>query len=86
MCGICGVVALDGDLDPAIRHAVPAMNAAIRHRGPDGDGIQNFPRAALPHRRLAIIDRTGGSQPMSNEDGSIWVNCARPSIPDNVGY
>lgn len=73
MCGICGVVALEGPLDPAIRHALPAMTGALRHRGPDGEGIEYFPRAALGHRRLAIIDRAGGSQPMCNEDGSVWV-------------
>jgi asparagine synthase (glutamine-hydrolysing) len=73
MCGICGVFALDGPLDPEAARAVPAMNAAIAHRGPDGDGFFNDPRAALGHRRLAIIDRAGGQQPMSNEDGSCWI-------------
>jgi hypothetical protein len=69
MCGICGVFALDGSLDPEVTRAVPAMNAAIAHRGPDGDGFFRDPRAVLGHRRLAIIDRAGGHQLMSNEDG-----------------
>src|SRR5690606_23256822 len=40
---------------------------------PDGDGFFDAEPAALGHRRLAIIDRAGGHQPMSNEDGSIWI-------------
>jgi asparagine synthase (glutamine-hydrolysing) len=73
MCGICGVFALEGTLDPAARQAVSAMNAALAHRGPDGDGFFDHPRARFGHRRLAIIDRAGGHQPMSNEDGSCWI-------------
>ena len=73
MCGICGVFALDGPLDLDVARAVPAMNAAIAHRGPDGDGFFHDPRAVLGHRRLAIIDRAGGHQPMSNEDGTCWI-------------
>jgi asparagine synthase (glutamine-hydrolysing) len=73
MCGICGVFALDGSLRPDVRQSVPQMNAALAHRGPDGDGFFNDPRAALGHRRLAIIDRAGGHQPMSNEDESCWI-------------
>ena len=39
MCGICGVFALDGRLDPRLGRACAAMNGAIAHRGPDGDGF-----------------------------------------------
>jgi asparagine synthase (glutamine-hydrolysing) len=49
------------------------MTTALSHRGPDGDGFWNDPHCALGHRRLAIIDRAGGHQPMSNEDGTIWI-------------
>lgn len=73
MCGICGVMSLDGMLDPAIRDALPAMTLALRHRGPDDQGLFADSYAALGHRRLAIIDRVTGSQPMPNEDGSCWV-------------
>src|SRR5216684_7044712 len=73
MCGICGVFALEGPLAPEARRAVPAMNAALAHRGPDGDGFLDQPRGAFGHRRLAIIDRAGGHQPMANEDGSCWI-------------
>jgi asparagine synthase (glutamine-hydrolysing) len=73
MCGICGVVAVEGRLDPAVRTAIGPMTATLHHRGPDGQGVFSDEFAALGHRRLAIIDREGGSQPMANEDGTIWV-------------
>jgi asparagine synthase (glutamine-hydrolysing) len=49
------------------------MNAALSHRGPDGDGFFDDAHASLGHRRLAIIDVAGGRQPMSNEDGTCWI-------------
>jgi asparagine synthase (glutamine-hydrolysing) len=73
MCGISGLFALDGALDPELRLALPAINGALAHRGPDGDGFFDDTRVALGHRRLAIIDRAGGKQPMSNEDGTCWI-------------
>jgi len=73
MCGICGVVALEGTLDPRVSAALPAMTAALHHRGPDGGGVFDDGYAALGHRRLSIIDRAGGAQPLSNEDGSCWI-------------
>jgi asparagine synthase (glutamine-hydrolysing) len=73
MCGISGLFSLNGPLDPEVRLALPAMNGALAHRGPDGDGFYNAPRAAMGHRRLAIIDRAGGHQPMANEDESCWI-------------
>ena len=73
MCGICGIAALDGALDPRLSAALPAMTAALHHRGPDGGGVFDDGIAALGHRRLSIIDRAGGAQPLSNEDGSSWI-------------
>jgi asparagine synthase (glutamine-hydrolysing) len=73
MCGISGLFALNGPLDPDVRRALPLMNGALAHRGPDGDGFYDGPRVALGHRRLAIIDRAGGRQPISNEDGTCWI-------------
>lgn len=73
MCGICGVFALDGELDTEIREALPHMTFQLRHRGPDGQHVFADSVAALGHRRLSIIDVAGGRQPMSNEDGSVWV-------------
>src|SRR5437870_11354078 len=73
MCGICGVASFSGLLDPAVRDALPAMTGTLRHRGPDGEGVWSDSHAALGHRRLAIIDRARGAQPLANEDGSVWV-------------
>jgi len=50
-----------------------AMTDAIRHRGPDGEGFYADHVAALGHRRLAIIDRAGGDQPIGNENGACWI-------------
>jgi asparagine synthase (glutamine-hydrolysing) len=73
MCGICGAFALGGPLDPEVRLSVRAMADAMAYRGPDGDGFYDADAVALGHRRLAIIDRAGGAQPMSNEDGTCWI-------------
>jgi asparagine synthase (glutamine-hydrolysing) len=69
MCGISGVV---GSLrtDAA---TLGRMNAALHHRGPDGDGTFWSEQVGLAMRRLAIIDLTSGDQPIFNEDGSICV-------------
>lgn len=45
----------------------------IRHRGPDDEGTYCAPQIALGHRRLSIIDLNTGHQPLSNEDGSVWI-------------
>jgi asparagine synthase (glutamine-hydrolysing) len=73
MCGISGVAALDGRLDPALRSAIGPMTRALAHRGPDGEETFADGRVALGHRRLAIIDRAGGAQPMPNADRSCWI-------------
>ncbi|MCI0529399.1 MAG: asparagine synthase (glutamine-hydrolyzing), partial [Nitrospira sp.] len=49
------------------------MNEVQRHRGPDDAGIYIDGRVGLGNRRLAIMDREYGHQPMSNEDGSVWI-------------
>ena len=67
MCGICGVYALDGLLNPEVGASIGAMTDSLAHRGPDGRGEFADLRAALGHRRLAIIDREGGAQPMTDE-------------------
>ncbi|MFN7978434.1 MAG: asparagine synthase (glutamine-hydrolyzing) [Vicinamibacterales bacterium] len=73
MCGISGLVALDGPLAPAFPPVLRAMTTAIAHRGPDGDGFVDCGFASLGHRRLSIIDRAGGHQPMANEDDTCWI-------------
>ena len=73
MCGILGQVGVENGLDPV---AFTAMLDALKSRGPDGRQIQLFAdgKAAFGHVRLAIIDLTdSGRQPMSNEDGSLWL-------------
>jgi asparagine synthase (glutamine-hydrolysing) len=71
MCGIAGLVRFDGAIADGAE--VTAMSDRIRHRGPDGDGTWVDGSAAIGHRRLAIIDPTGGQQPVANEDGSLWI-------------
>ena len=73
MCGISGLYSLNGPLLPDARLAIRAMNGAMAHRGPDGDGFFEHDGAVLGHRRLAIIDRAGGRQPMANEDETCWI-------------
>src|SRR5215218_2577495 len=71
MCGICGMVALDGAR--VDERAVRAMAGALVHRGPDDEGLFVDGPAALAARRLAIIDLARGDQPMSSEDGRVTV-------------
>jgi asparagine synthase (glutamine-hydrolysing) len=72
MCGIAGFVDRAGrQRDP--RAVLERMVASIRHRGPDGQGFHLGPGVALGHARLSIIDLAGGQQPLSNEDGTVWV-------------
>jgi asparagine synthase (glutamine-hydrolysing) len=70
MCGVCGIVSYDSIPDLAL---LRRMKGLLGHRGPDGNGWYRDRRAALGHTRLAIIDTSGGSQPLCNEDGTIWV-------------
>ena len=49
------------------------MRDVLAHRGPDGAGLWSDEFALLGHRRLSIVDLAGGHQPLSNEDGRIWV-------------
>src|SRR6202171_2039071 len=71
MCGICGVIGSEGtEQAEAITRR---MMEAIRHRGPDEDGLLVAPSAALGMRRLSIIDLSGGHQPVFNEAGNVAV-------------
>jgi asparagine synthase (glutamine-hydrolysing) len=72
MCGISGFAGSPRDAQPA-EAIIRAMCRAIRHRGPDDEGYYTDPAVALGSRRLSIIDVEGGRQPISNEDGTIWV-------------
>ena len=70
MCGIAGYVSAGA---PAGQDIVRQMCAQIRHRGPDDEGVYVDGQCAIGMRRLSIIDLAGGHQPISNEDGSVWV-------------
>jgi len=83
MCGITGAIWNDPRLaiDPPV---LERMTEVLRHRGPDDEGsyrseyrlrppYEAMPGIALGFRRLSIIDVAGGHQPLSNEDGSVWV-------------
>lgn len=70
MCGICGVV---GGAPDRERDRVRRMTRALSHRGPDDEGQYVGRGAVLGHRRLTIIDLSQGRQPLSNEDGTVWV-------------
>lgn len=72
MCGICGKVAIDNE-HPVNSVIVEKMMGVLHHRGPDDGGIYVDDRAVLGHRRLSIIDLNTGHQPISNEDGTIWI-------------
>jgi asparagine synthase (glutamine-hydrolysing) len=70
MCGIAGYVSKSG---LAERQVVKTMCDQIRHRGPDDEGYYTDRECAIGMRRLSIIDLAGGHQPISNEDGTVWV-------------
>ena len=87
MCGLAGIMARvpRAELGPLARE----LSNRLRHRGPDDDGFWSLREdqagpvaesqldepvsAVLGHRRLSIVDLVGGQQPMSNEDGAVWV-------------
>jgi asparagine synthase (glutamine-hydrolysing) len=78
MCGIAGILEASGPVD---RDALRRMTNSLRHRGPDDESYY-FSEAHEGHisvgfgfRRLSIIDLSGGRQPMSNEDGTLWLVC-----------
>lgn len=72
MCGICGVTYFDRERN-VLEHLVKSMCDVIRHRGPDDEGWITKGNYGIGMRRLSIIDLFTGRQPISNEDGSIWI-------------
>jgi asparagine synthase (glutamine-hydrolysing) len=72
MCGICGIVDYGG-LEPEAETKLQAMAASLRHRGPDQSGTWIDRCAGFGHARLSIIDLSDGRQPLSNEDGTVWI-------------
>src|SRR5919107_4126936 len=87
MCGIAGVVS--SAPDARIGERARALTDALAHRGPDGEGYWRLAgdrnglcsaaqlvepaEIVLGHRRLSIVDLDGGREPMSNEDGTVWI-------------
>lgn len=67
MCGIAGIYGFRND------NIMHSFSKDLAHRGPDGEGFFFHDRVSLLNRRLAIIDRTGGDQPIFNEDKSVAV-------------
>ena len=68
MCGICGFYGFED------KTVLKGMVKSIAHRGPDDTGVYTDKDISLGHARLSIIDLSKrGRQPMSNEDGTIWI-------------
>ena len=73
MCGICGKLYFN-PIRKADQNNISAMASVLVHRGPDDHGIYVDGPVGIGHQRLSIIDISpAGHQPMSNEDGSIWI-------------
>lgn len=73
MCGIAGIFNVNGGQADA--KILKRMTDAIAYRGPDGEGFYISGSMGLGHRRLAIIDLSDAArQPMSNENGSVWLS------------
>ena len=71
MCGIAGIVRWNDA--PVFEHEIHAMCDLMVHRGPDDHGVYVAPGVGIGMRRLSIIGLDTGHQPMSNEDGTVWV-------------
>lgn len=72
MCAIAGILNLTEAPAPT-EVALRRMLAMVRHRGPDQFGIYLSDQVALGNARLSIIDLSGGQQPITNEDQSLWI-------------
>ena len=73
MCGICGVLNF-GTREPVDQAQLKRAADAMAHRGPDDEGFYLDGELGLGNRRLSIIDLPGGHQPLSNEDGTLWIS------------
>lgn len=72
MCGIVGIVNLDGR-EQDNTQCIEAMAATLYHRGPDDSGFEIVGAVSLGFRRLSIIDLQTGHQPLADSDKSIWI-------------
>jgi asparagine synthase (glutamine-hydrolysing) len=72
MCGIAGILEFGRDAR-ASAGALREMCCVISHRGPDDEGFYTDGPLGIGMRRLSIVDVAGGHQPISNEDGTLWI-------------
>ncbi len=72
MCGIAGICSIEHPQSISV-NLLGNMTAALHHRGPDETGVYIDDWIGLSQARLSIIDIKGGSQPISNEDNSLWI-------------
>jgi asparagine synthase (glutamine-hydrolysing) len=72
VCGIYGAFSTNGER-PIPAEVLERMGRVLAHRGPDGGGNHLAGPFGMGMRRLSIIDLASGDQPMSNEDGTLWV-------------
>lgn len=72
MCGISGILNLKNPAPINPSH-LKQMTYALRHRGPDETGAYLDDWVGLAQSRLSIIDLSGGSQPIHNEDKTLWI-------------
>ena len=73
MCGIVGIIHKDDRHGPPSKKILTAMLHTLRHRGPDEFGMYRDQYGGLGHARLSLIDLQTGQQPMTNEDGKLWI-------------
>ncbi len=72
MCGIAGICHLSGSHEISL-DSIRQMTEVVKHRGPDETGIYLADKVAMGHARLSIIDLSSGSQPIRNEDSTLWI-------------
>ena len=73
MCAIAGLFSSQLDRHDRVTRVEAACHAML-HRGPDDGGVKDFGSLSLGMQRLSIIDVSdAGHQPMSNEDGTVWL-------------
>ena len=73
MCGICGMIDLAAPQTDLRASYIDQANQAMHHRGPDEGGVYADDWGSIAMRRLSIIDLSGGTQPIYNEDGNLVI-------------
>lgn len=74
MCGIAGIIGYTPELEGQLRIIAKNMANQLFHRGPDGSAYYQDESVLLIHTRLSIIDLSGGTQPIHNENKTVWVS------------